>query len=145
VKTRAMKGSDRDTYLELVKEFPLVSIRCDEQLTDAQRFVDCLLKKDHLDSGEEEYLDALSDLIASYEDATCDFPAVSTSELLTHLMEAKGVRQADVARDANIPPSTICEIMSGTRRLAMSNIGRLARYFSVPPSVFFTKDGEDEK
>lgn len=58
----------QDSYLELVQAFPLVSIGSDEHLEAASDSVDQLMAKDSLDHGEEMYLDALSDLIATYED-----------------------------------------------------------------------------
>ena len=64
----ALKGKERDAYLELVHAFPLASIKSDEHLDTAQEVMDQLLAKSELDDGEEMYLDALSDLVATYED-----------------------------------------------------------------------------
>ena len=50
--------------------FPLASIKSDKQLAAAQEVMDRLLAKGELDEGEEMYLDALSDLVATYEDNT---------------------------------------------------------------------------
>jgi hypothetical protein len=55
-------------YLELVTAFPLASIKSERHLAHAQKAIDGLLAKDRLNAGEETYLDALSDLVASYED-----------------------------------------------------------------------------
>jgi hypothetical protein len=63
-----LKGKSRDSYMELVLDFPLASIKSDEHLAEAQRVMDSLLARGTLDTGEETYLDALSDLVGSYED-----------------------------------------------------------------------------
>jgi HTH-type transcriptional regulator / antitoxin HigA len=64
----SLKGAGRDSYLKLVTAFPLASIKSDEQLQEAQRVMDQLLAQRELEGGEELYLDALSDLVAAYED-----------------------------------------------------------------------------
>ena len=47
---------------------PLTAFASDEHLEAAQEVMDRLLARGKLDRGEESYLDALSDLVASYED-----------------------------------------------------------------------------
>ena len=61
---------------------------------------------------------------------------VSDADVLEHLIEAKGVTQAEVARRAGIAISTISEVLSGKRSLNRVHIGKLAHYFSVDPGVF---------
>ena len=64
-----LKGKNRDSYLELIQEFPLASIKSERHLKEGQEVMDSLLARGKLDEGEETYLDALSDLVAAYEDA----------------------------------------------------------------------------
>lgn len=52
------KGKSRDSYLKLVLDFPLASIKSEEHLAEAQRVMDGLLVRGKLDDGEEMYLDA---------------------------------------------------------------------------------------
>ncbi len=69
VKTKfSLKGAGRDSYMKLVAAFPLASIKSHEHLEAAQQVMDRLLARGELTSGEELYLDALSDLAAAYED-----------------------------------------------------------------------------
>lgn len=137
---KPLKERSPDTYLELVKEFPLVSIQDEKSLLKAQKFVDHLLELGKLDRGQEVYLDALSDLIGVYEDRHHRFPSVTLSALLEHLMDARGVKQSTVAHSTGIPRSTVSEILRGKRKLSMSHIGPLAKFFRVPASVFLTED-----
>jgi HTH-type transcriptional regulator/antitoxin HigA len=130
------KGRSRNSFLELVSAFPLASIRSDEHLADAQRVMDGLLARGKLDSGEAMYLDALSDLVACYEDAHHRIEPASDADMLRHLLDAKGVTQAGVCREAGIPKSTISEVLSGRRRLSWQMIRKLADYFRVDPGVW---------
>ena len=61
---------------------------------------------------------------------------VSDAEMLRHLIEAKGVSQTEVADATGIAVSTISEVLQGKRTLNRGHIGKLAKYFSVPPDVF---------
>src|SRR6266496_6122262 len=98
----ALKGKERDSYLELVLSFALASIKTDEHLAQAQKVMDRLLAKGELDDGEEMYLDALSDLVAAYEDEHHAIEPASDADMLRHLMEAKGISQADLHRDTGL-------------------------------------------
>ena len=136
VKTKfSLKGAGRDSYLELVMAFPLASIKSKEQLQEAQKVMDQLLARGELDDGEEMYLDALSDLVAAYEDEHYAIEAASDAEMLRHLMEAKGVTQAQLSRDTMIPKSTISEILAGKKPFSRQMIRKLADYFRVDAGV----------
>jgi HTH-type transcriptional regulator/antitoxin HigA len=56
--------------------------------------------------------------------------------MLAHLIEAKGVRQADVARGTGIAISTVSEVLAGKRQLSRRHIEKLATYFHVGASAF---------
>jgi HTH-type transcriptional regulator/antitoxin HigA len=131
----SLKGKSRDSYLQLVLAFPLASIKSDEHLEEAQRVIEQLLAKGDLDAGAETYLDALSDLVASYEDAHHPIDPASDADMLLHLMEAKGVTQADVSRGTQLPKSTISEVLAGKRPFSRQMIRKLAAYFDVDVSI----------
>ena len=136
VKTKfSLKGAGRDSYLALVTAFPLASIKSDEQFREAQKVMDWLLARGELDGGKETYLDALSDLVAAYEDEHHAIESASDAEMLRHLMEAKGVTQAQLGRDTAIPKSTISEVLAGKKPLSRQMIRKLADYFGVDASV----------
>jgi HTH-type transcriptional regulator/antitoxin HigA len=99
----SLKRADRDTYLRLVMAFPLASIKSDEQLQEAQQVMDKLLAQGELKGGAEIYLDALSDLVAAYEDDHNAIEPASDADMLRHLMNAKGVTQAQLSRDTMVP------------------------------------------
>jgi HTH-type transcriptional regulator/antitoxin HigA len=130
-----IKSKDRDSYLGLVMEFPLASIRSDEHLAEAQKVMDRLLAKGRLDDGAAMYLDTLSDLVAAYEDEYHAIEPASDADMLRHLLEAKGVSQAQLSRDTSIPKSTISEVLAGKRPFSRQMMRKLADYFKVDVSV----------
>jgi len=134
----SLKGAGRDSYLELVTAFALASIKSEEQLQEAMKVMDQLLARGRLDDGEEMYLDALSDLVAAYEDEHYAIEPASDAQMLRHLMEAKGVTQAHLSRDTTIPKSTICEILAGKKPFSRQLIRKLADYFDVDASMLAT-------
>jgi HTH-type transcriptional regulator / antitoxin HigA len=58
----------KDSYLALVQTFPLASLKSEAHFAEAQAVVDRLVAKGPLDEGEELYLDALTDLIGTFEE-----------------------------------------------------------------------------
>jgi HTH-type transcriptional regulator/antitoxin HigA len=131
----SLKGAGWDAYLKLVTAFPLASIKSDEQLQEAQKVMDQLLARGELNGGEEMYLDALSDLVAAYEDEHYAIEPASDADMLRHLMEAKGITQAQLSRDTTVPKSTISEILAGKKHLSRPLIRKFAPYFGVDASV----------
>jgi len=130
-----LKGRSRDTYLELVRSFPLASVRSEDHFRAAQAVMDRLLALGELDHGQETYLDALSDLVATYEDVHQRIEPASDADLLRHFMEARGITQAELSREAGIPRSSISEVLSGTKSFTRPMIRKLAAYFNVDGSV----------
>ena len=118
--------------------FPLASIKSDEQLHEAQKVMDQLLARGRLDDWEEMYLDALSDLVAASEDVHHAIEPALDAEMLRHLMEAKGVRQAQLSRDTAVPKSAISEILARKKPFSRQRIRKLADYFDVDSSVLAT-------
>jgi HTH-type transcriptional regulator/antitoxin HigA len=137
--TATNPGKHPDSYFGLVRKFPLRPIRSDAELDQAIRVIDGLLDKENhssLDSGEQDYLDVLGDLVERYETKTNPIPPPTDAEMLSHLIEAKGVTQATVARETGIAASTISAVLPGKRTLTRGHLAKLADYFHVDPGVF---------
>jgi len=126
---------DRDTYLELVTIFPLSSIRSDAHLEAAQAVVDRLLAKPNLTAAEDTYLDALSDLIAVYEDEYHAIEPASDAALLQHLLEARAITQTQLNQATGIAKSTISEVLAGKRPFSRQMIRKLADFFKIDVSI----------
>jgi HTH-type transcriptional regulator/antitoxin HigA len=134
-KTSSFTGKVRDAYLELVMKFPLASLKSEGQFQDAQAVIDGLLAKGELSVGEEIYVDALSDLVATYEDAHYPIEPASDADMLRHLMEAKGVTQAELHRDTGLAKSSVSEVLAGRKAFSRQMIRKLADYFKVDVGI----------
>ena len=130
-----LPGKGGDSYLELVMAFPLASIKSDRHLARAQKVMDRLLAKGKLDRGEETYLEALSDLVATFEDKHHQIEPAADADMLRHLMEAKDVSQAQLSLATGLPKSSISEVLSGRKPLSRQMIRKLADYFRIDVSV----------
>ena len=139
-KTQARSAKASDTYLALVRRFPLRPIRSENELDAAIAMIDGLTDRDDLDSSEADYLDVLSDLVERYEEKAHPVGDPSHSEMLAFLIDQKGVKQADLARATGIAESTLSEVLRGKRQLTRGQIGKLAAYFGVGADVFTHAD-----
>lgn len=126
-----------DTYFEQVKQFPLVHIRDRAHLKAAESVIEGLLRRE-LDRGEEEYLDALTDLVEVYEDKSVLIPDAPEADVLRLLMTSNGLSQAALAKAVGISQSTISAVINGTRSLTKGQVQTLAAHFGVSPVVFFS-------
>lgn len=131
----SMKKKDRDSYLELVLVFPLSSIHSDEHLAEAQKVMNRMLAADKIDDGEEMYLEALSDLVAVYEDEHHAVEPASDADMLRHLLEAKGITQTQLSQATGIAKSTVSEVLAGKKPFSRQMIRKLAQFFKVDVSV----------
>jgi HTH-type transcriptional regulator / antitoxin HigA len=89
-------------YLKLIRVFPLRPIRTEEDHDRAIAVVDSLVTRmDRLTPDERDYLDILGSLIERYESEIYPEPDLPPHEMLRELIRARGITQADVARDRN--------------------------------------------
>jgi HTH-type transcriptional regulator/antitoxin HigA len=130
-----LNRAQKDSYLELIQEFPLAAIRSAAHFHAAQVVMDRLLTKGKFNEGESLYLDALSDLAAAYEDEHHAIEPASDADMLRHLLEAKGVTQIELHRATGISKSTISEVMAGKKPFSRQMIRKLADYFQVDVAV----------
>lgn len=128
-------GKPRDRYFELVRMFPLISIRSESELKAAQKVISQLFAQGELSPGEELYLDALGDLVAAFEDKHHAIDPPSDAAMLRHLMEARGITQAELHAETGIAKSTISEILAGKKPFSRRIIRTLADYFHVEPGL----------
>jgi HTH-type transcriptional regulator/antitoxin HigA len=117
--------------------FPPRAIHTDAQLDAAISVMDRFLEQEALSSAERDYLDTLSTLVEAYEREHIPMPAVSGVAVLRHLMEANGLRQADLL-DIFPTRSVVSEILSGRRQLTLDHMRGLSRRFGVPVDLFIS-------
>jgi HTH-type transcriptional regulator/antitoxin HigA len=129
-------GEQHDEFLELVLIHPVRPIHTDEELCDANRMADDLLDRCELSEGAKDYLELLTHTIEKYESENVEIDDASDADVLTHLMEARGINQTTVSMKTGIVASTISDVMNGRRKFTREHIGKLAAYFRVAPTVF---------
>jgi HTH-type transcriptional regulator/antitoxin HigA len=122
-------------YMDLVRAFPLVSIRDDQHLDEAIAVLHRLLEIPERSEGREAYLGALGDLIETYETAHIDIPRSSGLEVLTHLMEASDLKQKDMDFVFGNKAVTSA-VLSGARPIGLTHARRLSERFALPLDVF---------
>jgi HTH-type transcriptional regulator/antitoxin HigA len=108
-------------------------------LRRANEMIDSLIIRGDLDSGEQDYLDILTDIVERYEADVHPMARVSDAVMLRHLIDARGVTQSKLAADVKIQMSTISEVLNGKRRLNRRHIAVLSKYFRVSSAVFSPK------
>jgi HTH-type transcriptional regulator / antitoxin HigA len=129
-------GAEQEAYLKLVLKFPLRPLRTDKELDRAIKMIESLIIRGDLDSGEQDYLDNLTDIVEKYEADTVPMTPVSDAVMLRHLVDARGITQSKLAAEGKIPMSTISEVLNGKRRLNRNHIAAVCRFFGVSPAVF---------
>ncbi len=110
-----------------------------ETRQELRRFTDMLEALDRPDrnlSPEERALEGLLErLLADYEDRI-ELPEVPPHEMLAHLMEHRGLRQADMLPVFG-SRSVASAVLSGKREPSKAHIRRLADFFKLSPAAFF--------
>ena len=124
-----------NSYFKLVRRFPLTHIKNETQFVRAQQMIDRLLEQTS-DSGVQQYLDVLTDLVESYENDHEPMPDASEADVLSELMRSNRMTQTQLAKKTGVSQSTISAVLSGARSLTKEQIIVLARHFRVSPAAF---------
>jgi HTH-type transcriptional regulator/antitoxin HigA len=125
-----------ESYMNLIREFPLFLIRDEADLDDAVAVIDRLTDRDELTSDEQNYLDVLSRLVEYYEDEHDPLPVMTGVEALRFLIGENGLSQAQLSKETRIPETTLCEILTGKRGISPKVRAALAERFKVAPTLF---------
>lgn len=134
-RTTTRKTADSDSYLALVRRFPLKTIKNDAEHTQATRMVSELMGRD-LDAGAGDYLDALLVLVNKYEDEHHAIDEDLTPQVaLRALMDFNGLTQADIGRIIG-SESAVSMFLRGQRDLSKAQIKKLASRFRVDAGLF---------
>ena len=132
-----------DRYFELVKKFPLVPIRDDEHLTEAETVLHQLLAE-KLDSGAEAYLAVLTELIESYEEEHHEIEDASEASVLRLLMESNELTQTELSAELG-GQSVVSAVLNGQRAINARQASALAKRFGVSPAAFIAGSGRIDR
>jgi HTH-type transcriptional regulator/antitoxin HigA len=95
-----------------------------------------LLGKSKRSPEERRLTELLTLLIEDFEARHYSLPPATPRDVLRHLMESNGLRQADLVGVFGTA-SIVSEVLNGKRALAKSHIEKLSRRFNVSPDLFF--------
>ncbi len=123
-------------YQQLLQEYVPRPIRSERAYQRTLRAVKELMGRAELTRAESELLDVLVALVEQYESIQYPTPSNPPDRMLAHLIESKGVSQAELASATGIPRATISAALAGRRAMSMESISKLAEFFGVSPSVF---------
>jgi HTH-type transcriptional regulator / antitoxin HigA len=88
---------------------------------------------------ESTLLKLLVRLIKDYEERVFDlenWSKTSPHELLQFLMEAKGIKQADLVGVLSDSSGLVSSIVNGKREISKAQAKKLGEFFHIEPSVF---------
>jgi HTH-type transcriptional regulator/antitoxin HigA len=123
------------TYETLLLDYRPRPIRSKAAYSQALRQVEQLMSRPSLGRAESEIVELLSLLIEQYESKDHPTPASTPAEVLEHLIEVRGITQAQLARDASLPRSVITNVLAGRRAISKANAVKLAKYFGISLSL----------
>jgi HTH-type transcriptional regulator/antitoxin HigA len=123
-------------YQSLLLDFTPRPIRAAGEYRRAMRQIERLMKMVRLSRAQGELLELLATLVEKYESRELPTPKLSQAALLAHLIDARGVSQAQLAREAGLSRSVVTNVLKGRRGISQANIIRLARYFHVSSAAF---------
>lgn len=128
----------RDSYLELVCQFPLRPIRSDAESAAACAILERWFGRQDMDQGQDDYVRSLAILVAEYEHRKHPrhAPATSLPERLASLLETAELTQAAMARVAGVHESQLSQVLRGKRGLSKASVKRLAEHFRLSADYF---------
>jgi HTH-type transcriptional regulator/antitoxin HigA len=137
IKAGALESAPLDSaYLRLIKDFPLRPIGSETELDRAVEIINGLLKKDELTSGEDGYLDILSDLVETYETEHHPIPDATGSATLRFFLDQWRMTPDQLSEQTGMASSIISGFLSGTRTPSRQQSESLGAVFHVEPDLF---------
>ncbi len=124
------------SYRELVRLFPPRIIETERAYDESLKVVERLMEVERPSKDQTAYLDLLADLVETYEKQAFSLGTPTLPELLTHLLEARGLSKAQIAKESGVSATLLSDVQAGRRTLSLEAIRKLAAYFGVDPSLF---------
>jgi HTH-type transcriptional regulator / antitoxin HigA len=126
---------DRNNYPQLLAEFVPQAIDSEAEYDRALAIAERLTFKKDRTEAEIKFLKLVVVLIEDYEAEHYPMDHVTPHELLQHLMESNGTRQADLVGLIG-SRGVVSEVVNGKRAISKSQAKALGEFFSVSPGLF---------
>lgn len=132
----APRRIDPVRYRRLLSRTMPVVIETEEENARMLATVEKLMEKgEKLSAEEEKLLKLLARLIEDFEERFYRPSEATPLEVLTHLMEARGVKQSQLWEVFG-SKGIASEVLNGKRGISKTHARALANYFHVPAELF---------
>jgi HTH-type transcriptional regulator/antitoxin HigA len=91
--------------------------------------------KRKLTTEERAFRELLAALIEVYDEGHHQIPELPPHEMVKHLMEQRGLKQADLAPVLG-SRAQVSDLVNGKRGISKAQVRKLAEYFQVSPELF---------
>ena len=132
----------KKNYLQLLDKIQIIPkiIETEAEYAEYLAVAENLISKNNNRTPEETALfRLLVKLIEDYEEKVHnleDWSNLSPHEILQHLLESSGMKQADLVGIVSPSKGLISSIVNGKRAISKEQAKRLGTYFKVNPSLF---------
>jgi HTH-type transcriptional regulator / antitoxin HigA len=126
---------DTDTYANLLTQYRPKVIASEAENDTAIAFAEELAHRHPKSPEEEALLELLVILIEKFEDEHYPIPVSTPHEMLSHLMEARSLKQEDLVGIIG-SRGVVSEVVNGKRDISKAQAKSLAHYFNVDVSLF---------
>lgn len=133
-----MFTAESGSYIELLQKFPPRPIKSEAELLAVQEMIDTLLDAGDLTPAQQDYINLLGMLVHEYEEKHVSIPDLNGVELLQALIDEFSLKQKDLVPIFKTE-SIVSAVLNGQRRFTVEHIEKLADFFKVSPSVFFSR------
>ncbi len=125
---------DRNIYRNLLTEFQPQVIASEVEYNRALEAVEKLMNCDRTPE-QTAIMKLLVTLIEDYEETNYPMEPSSPQEILEHLMEARGIRKADLVKILG-SEKVISDVVNGKCFISKKQAKALGEFFHVSPSLF---------
>ena len=132
----AAEITDAGEYAELLRSALPHVIHTEAENRRCTAVLEGLLRKKKRSPEEKRLAELLTLLIEAFEEKRYNLPRAAPVDILRHLMDVNGLRQADLL-DVFGTASVVSEVLKGKRELSKAHIAKLSGRFHVSPALFF--------
>ena len=133
---------NKKNYLQLLDKIQIIPKIIDTE-TEYEEYLavteNLIAKKDKRTPEETALFRLLVKLIKDYEEQVYsldDWSNLAPHEILQHLLESSGTKQADLVGVISPSKGLISSIVNGKRAISKEQAKKLGAYFKVSPSLF---------
>ncbi|NET55891.1 MAG: helix-turn-helix domain-containing protein [Symploca sp. SIO2E6] len=126
---------EKEKYGSLLLQYQPQVIVSEESYNHAIDSIDQLMMREELTPEENILLDLFAMIVEDYEESQVQLEPSPPLDILLHLMEARGNKQADLVGIIG-SKGVVSEIVNGKREISKTQAKKLGDFFNVSPALF---------